>query len=358
MRTVTITLHDTINSGSSLQSFALQRFLQNNGIENEIIDYVPEYIENNGRFLKTLIRKVLYHRETKQQKLNFKAFNQKFLKVTSTRYRNYDQLIKNPPVADCYLAGSDQIWNAGYACGRDPAFYLAFTDKAKIAYAASIGREDVPDTECKIYTQYVKNYYAVSVREKTTKNMLEKLLDIPIEYVCDPVLLNPVETYRSMESPKLLDEPYALVYLVKPGEMLEQTIQYIRKAYKCKIVVIGGFREKCSCDLHLKSIGPQNFLSLIDNSTFVLSGSFHATVFSHIFQKDFAVILPERNQARMVQFLEVSGLQNQIIRDKSNISQAIKKVEFSDPTKRLNVFSDASKQWLLDKLKGVAADEK
>ena len=58
MKTLTITLHDTDNCGSSLQAFSLQKFLLSNGIDNEIIDYVPEYAKNNGSPIKSLLRKV------------------------------------------------------------------------------------------------------------------------------------------------------------------------------------------------------------------------------------------------------------------------------------------------------------
>ena len=59
MKTMTITLHDTDNCGSSLQAFALQTFLLENGVDNEIIDYVPNYVKNNGSALKSFIKHII-----------------------------------------------------------------------------------------------------------------------------------------------------------------------------------------------------------------------------------------------------------------------------------------------------------
>ena len=348
MRTATITLHDTNNAGSSLQSYALQHFLLENGIENEIIDYVPRYVETNGRLWKTLARKLIYWRESKEQKQNFQLFKQQFLKVTPRRYRTYEELIQDPPFADCFIAGSDQIWNASYACGRDPAFYLEFAKGPKISYAASIGKEEIPEEEQVLYSRFLQGYHAISVREQSSQVFLSQQLQREIGYVCDPVLLNPVETYRSIQSSPLIREPYALVYLVAPGELLEKTLRRIREEYGCKIVLIGGFKEKCPCDYHLRSVGPQDFHSLIDHSRFVLSSSFHATVFSHIYEKNFAVIPPSRNQARMRQFLEVSGLQEHLLEGESEISGAIAAVDFYDARVRLREFIMDSQKWLLN----------
>ena len=351
MKTATITLHDTNNAGSSLQSFALQHFLLENGIENEIIDYVPRYVRTNGRFIKTLARQVIYWKESREQKKNFLYFKNNFLKVTSRQYYSYKELIKNPPTADCFIAGSDQIWNASYACGRDPAFYLAFTDGPKISYAASIGKEEITEDEQSIYSRFLQGYRSISVREKSSQIFLCQKLRREIYYVCDPVLLNPAEVYRSIQSPCLIQEPYALIYLVTPSDLLLRALQSIREEYNCKIVLIGGFKEKCPCDYHLRSIGPQDFLSLIDHSLFVLSSSFHATVFSHIYGKNFAVIPPENNQARIRQFLEISGLKQRLLENESEILSAISTIDFQESHRRLQAFVQYSQEWLLDSLK-------
>lgn len=151
MKTVTITLHNTENCGSSFQAFALQHFLKEHGIENELIDYVPTYTQTGGHRMRTLAREVIYFRATMRRKRNFRNFIRKYLILSKKKHKTLEQLKHNPPVADCYITGSDQLWNTMYACGRDPAFYLDFANGKKVAYAVSMGE--------KIYQKITLTWY-------------------------------------------------------------------------------------------------------------------------------------------------------------------------------------------------------
>ena len=95
MKTLTITLHDTDNCGSSLQAFALQHFLLKNHIENEIIDYVPSYTQNNGNPLRTFIRKIVFFWPSYIRKKKFKQFIREHVKITKKKYTNYKELEQN-----------------------------------------------------------------------------------------------------------------------------------------------------------------------------------------------------------------------------------------------------------------------
>ena len=92
MKTLTITLHDTDNCGSSLQAFALQHFLITHGIDNEIIDYVPSYTQNNGSPFKTFIRNIIFRKSYLQRRKKFQNFINKNLKLTKRKYKTYQEL--------------------------------------------------------------------------------------------------------------------------------------------------------------------------------------------------------------------------------------------------------------------------
>ena len=159
MKIKTITCHDVYNAGASLQSYALMTFLRNNGHDVEIIDYKPDYLSHhydlwyipNPKYRNILLKypyllaklpgrlKDLFS----QRKKDYDNFTKNYLKLTN-RYNSIEELKKNPPLADVYFAGSDQIWNTMFNNGYDPAFYLQFGDKdtIKASYAASFAVEE------------------------------------------------------------------------------------------------------------------------------------------------------------------------------------------------------------------------
>lgn len=145
----TITLHCTDNCGSTLQAMALQRYLEKCGHDVEIIDYAPAYLKYNGNFMKSVAKTILFAKDSFMQRRKNRNFSKQYLRITKEHYKNYSALKQNPPKADAYITGSDQIWNLSYRCGNDEAYYLAFGDCEipKYAYAASVGKVDVPQNE-------------------------------------------------------------------------------------------------------------------------------------------------------------------------------------------------------------------
>lgn len=352
MKTVTITLHDTDNCGSSLQAFSLQKFLLSQGIENEIIDYVPEYAKNNGAGIKTFIRRLIFYRESKVRDKKFKQFVTDYLKLTKNKYQNIQELKMNPPIADYYITGSDQLWNSMYKCGRDSAFYLDFVKNGKkLAYAVSLGREIIPQDNIEIVKQYTQDFQWVSVREKSSVKQIQAILKgREIEYVCDPVLLNTIDTYRKMQASRLIDEPYILIYMAQIPDtaFMDSFIKSVKEKISGKVVLIGSYRNRCACDMHKRDVAPADFLSLIANAEYVVSNSFHATMFSLIYEKQFATVLPEGNGTRIKEILSYTGLDGHAISDSTNILPWIE--DYSVIREKLEYFRVNSQQLLLQEL--------
>ena len=118
------------------------------------------------------------------------------------------------------------------------------------------------------------------------------------------------------------------VYLVTPSPLLEEAIGYLSGRLGLKVVLCSGFSKKCRCDVFLKDLGPDEILSYIVNASFVLSGSFHATVFSILFGKRFATLLPdEKTNERIEDLLSCSGLPDRIIRDEQMLGEHL----FTEP---------------------------
>ena len=168
MKIKTITCHDVYNLGASLQAYALQNYLLSLGHEVEIIHYKPDYLSNHHKlwlvanpkfnipFIKQLylLAKLPGRLIALKRKKVFDSFTSKYLRLTR-RYNSYEDLKNDAPEADCYIAGSDQIWNTLFRNGRDAAFYLDFGNQniKRISYAASFATpEIVPE-----YKEFVKD---------------------------------------------------------------------------------------------------------------------------------------------------------------------------------------------------------
>lgn len=344
----TITLHCTDNCGSTLQAMALQRYLKEMGHNVEIIDYRPSYLQYNGSFLKTQIKRLVLWKTSRNQKKKNEWFQKQYLSVTSKTYFSYEELKRDTPQADLYLAGSDQIWNPSYKCGRDPAYYLDFVEDSnkKFAYAASVGKSAVSKDERELITGYIKNFKAVSVRERSTQRLLEGILPCKVDYVCDPVLLLEKEFYDSIAKHPEIKEKYILVYLVQPSKTLDYMLERLKKKLHAKVVLIYGLRKNCNCDKHIIDVSPDEFLGYIQGAEFVVASSFHATVFSHIFEKQFAIIPPKENAARIKQMLELSGLERRLISKMSDVENIMEPIDFSKSREKVAAFVAASKRIL------------
>lgn len=204
MRIRIITCHDVYNAGASLQAYALMQYLKDCGHEVKIIDYKPDYLSrhyslkavNNPEYDRAGIREIYLlvkmpgriKKLFSKRKYRFDAFRKNALELTDTTYRTCEEL-KNIEEADLYLAGSDQIWNPIFPNGKDPAFFLQFTEKGRRAsYAASFAVDALKEEDRQRMKEWLKSFDAVSVREQTGAALV-KQMGLQSQRNCDPVFL-------------------------------------------------------------------------------------------------------------------------------------------------------------------------
>lgn len=355
MKTYTITLHSTDNCGSSLQAFALQQYLKRSGIDNEIIDYVPDYIKYNGHMFRYYAKRILYFKVLKKRMDNFESFKKKFLALSKNKYSTYKKLCEAKLSADCFITGSDQLWNSMFECGKDPAFFLEFTSFPKISYAVSIGEDSISENTKRNISKYADSFCWISLREKETVETVRQLVNCLVEHVCDPVLLNGTDTYDQVIDKQLVNGKYCVVYLAQSIdiELINELISRIRSELDCKIVLIGSIIKHCDCDIHMQDAGPAQFLSLIKYASFVISDSFHATVFSVMYKKQFLVVVPEKNGVRISSFLRMAGLQDRQIKSAQDKFAEISEKKYHEINKILSQIALNSGEKLLKQLDDI-----
>lgn len=338
MKINTITCHNVYNVGASLQAYALLTYLNNLGHKVEIIDYQPGYLVDryklcyvaNEKYKKNLLLKYAYLLCKIPQRLSdlsrknvFDKFHKENYTLTSKTYRTNKDLKLNPPLADIYFAGSDQIWNTLFENGKDPAFYLNFAPKEsiKVSYAASFATESI---DCKYkhkVSNWLNNFDNIAVREKTGGKILDDIGITNYECVVDPVFLLDKSFWKKKCNNINYEEKYLLVYDFDNNSKVEEISKYIAKKYNLKIWSV--FKSKYA-DKQLKNVGPIEFITYIKNANVVLSNSFHATAFSIIFNKKFYVINRNENiNARMRDLLDSYGILDRIVNNIKDVDRSI-----------------------------------
>lgn len=305
MQIRTITCHDVYNHGASLQAFALQTYLESIGHTVEIVDYKPDYLSrhyllwsvDNPVYDKPfiiqlyLVAKLPGRLLALKRKRLFDEFTKKYLKLTSQRYHCNEELKANPPQADAYIAGSDQIWNTLFQNGRDAAFYLDFAPASakRISYAASFATEEVADEYRPFVCKMLQNFDAVSIRERCSLPLLESLGRADGVAVCDPVFLLTRKQWETVLPQNQSHEEYLLVYDTEFSPKVKEIAKRIAKEKNLKIYNVSASRIGYA-DKDLWASSPIDFVQLIRDASYVVSNSFHASAFSIIFERDFCVI--------------------------------------------------------------------
>lgn len=314
MKIKIITIHAMHNPGSVLQAYALQEYLKNN-YEVKIIDYRPNYFYDEGSKLKLALKKLLYGRAYKSRENKFRDFVKNNMQLTQL-YKSYEELENSNLNADVFITGSDQLWNTDFPCGNDRAFYLKFVNCGKkISYSTSIGKKNIDEKNQKVLKENLMDFSNISVREKSTVDFLNNLLNKKVTWVCDPVFLLDKSKYtKFIDNRYSIEEKYVFVYLPPELKVLDMLIdEYKKRGYK--IILGGGVLKRCECDNHIIDMGPEDFLSLIYYADIVISTSFHATAFCHIFHKEFFTILPTKNGERISSLLEQTELSTRGIKE-------------------------------------------
>jgi len=339
MKTVkTITCHDVCNHGASLQAYALIRFLQGSGYNVQIIDYKPDYLRHEASFWnvpnpawnRSFMRRMIYrivkfnrNRIFSSRRKTFDVFNRRYFSLTKTTYFSLEELRKNPPEADIYVCGSDQIWNPLFPNGRDGAFYLDFApiDKKRFSYAASFATESLPNEWQSFIAEQVKNLDAVSVREKSGVKILADL-GIKAETVLDPVFLLSPEEWGTIADKSRFPFQKGLPYLLFYGfEGDDAAAEFAKSLAKKQNISLYSVNENRLADRSFYQYGPETFLALIKNAEMVVTSSFHATAFSVLFQKLFWVMRrAEKINTRMADFLTGLELQYRLITPQTEIN--------------------------------------
>lgn len=364
MRIKTITCHDVYNNGASLQAYALQNFLESHGHTVEIINYKPQYLSNhfnliyvdNPRWRTNIIRKLTYltfkfpqRVLSLKKKRAFDNFRHKYLNVTHATYKTNEELKENPPVADLFIAGSDQIWNTRFPNGKDAAFYLDFAPKSsrKISYAASFAADSVDAKYSGFIKEKLAYLDAVSVREQSGVEIAKDHGVDSATWVCDPVFLLRRIDWESFIPELKSNEKYVLVYDFDSNPQIESIVKELSRINNWKIYTVN--KKLDYADKNHPYAGPNEFLSLIKNAEYVISNSFHGSAFSIIFKRNFLVVpRAEDINDRMKSLLSIAGIEDRLVTNLLDVP--LSNIDYHGVERNMDIFIEGSKKYLLSNI--------
>lgn len=298
IRTATITFHKAVNYGAILQTYALQRSILKLGVDNNIIDYDCKLISNeyklvNTKSIKSFIKSLIAFRIYYYKKDKFKSFIKKYIILTNPVTKDILKSEEFNNKYDFFITGSDQVWNYEIT-NLDDAYFLNFVkDESKIkSYAASFGISYIPNNLISKYKNYLKRFSSILVREKTGVELTKKLIDKKVNVVIDPVLLLDKNEWNEIVFKTKFDDikdKYILVYMETP--YIKLFAENLSAKYKIPIFNIADLilKKKNKIGNTESKLGPEEFVNAIKNAKFVVTGSFHAVVFSIIYNKEFFI---------------------------------------------------------------------
>lgn len=369
-----VTVHNP-NYGSMLQSYALHKFLTDNGYDNEVILYTKK---NDLRQLarifnfSLLIMKgnvvyrdlycKLFHKDIyanlKVRTEKFNEFKYAYLKF-SKNHIGWKQLIETNNDYDTFIIGSDQVWNP-INIGTD-FFNLLFTadDKYRISYASSFGVSSIPASQRKKTKHYLERIQCLSTREKAGVNIIKEMTGRDATLVCDPTLLVDRKIWDELKGQeRFVKEKYIFCYFLGNNPQHRDFANRFKAKTGYKLVALQHLDELVLSDINFADIkpfdvGPAEFVNLICNAEYVLTDSFHGTIFSLLYHKSFFTFSRFESSAkastnsRISSLLELVGIPERHIKATKSIDECLKTgIDFDLVGRRIAVFRQKSQEYL------------
>lgn len=316
-----MTFHRAVNYGAVLQTYGLIATLNEINPGCKVVDYRGEYLEKhykpiylppNKNKLKSFAKCMMKYPVAVKRCRAFSKFVSKYIPVTEETYDD-NTIEKASKQFDCFITGSDQVWNPK-TVGFDPAYFLTFAgDKKKNSYAASFGVSKIPDKLREEYIRRLSGYSHISVREDSAVPLVEDLLpDAKPERHIDPSLLLNAEQWGKLAS-EPNDSGYVLIFTVNMPKNLISFARSLAAQKKLKMIYVNERPFGCEKGIeYRRTASPEEFLGLIKNAEYVVTNSFHGTAFSVNFRKNFYAELDTKSGRNtraesLMKLLEING---------------------------------------------------
>lgn len=368
---LTLPLHT--NYGGILQAYALQQVLKRMGHEAVLLDRkrfsLPPWHLRPLKYGKRIINKYIFGKHisvfAEKHKIKEQNIKQRFTKefvcdnIERLIFKSYDKIKAKD--YDCLIVGSDQVWRpkyANYLLNGIEHSYLDFAELWKVrrvAYAASFGTNDweYTDKEAEDCKRLLKKFDYVSVREKDGINLCQKHFGIDAKLLLDPTLLLEKKDYIKLFEKKQTPPSSGnlMVYVLDRNQDTDHFITQYANSQGLVPFYTNTQVDNGQIDINERVQPPlEKWLRGFYDADFIITDSFHACVFSILFNKNFVVLgNATRGLSRFDSLLSMFGLEDRMISDLES-AIALPLIEYAKVNEKVREMRDISISFLKDAL--------
>jgi hypothetical protein len=352
MKVAILTFSKEINYGAELQCFALKTMLEKLHHEVSVIDIQLPLVK------RSLINRLLHFPE----KIYFSIFWNKHIGSFTRKYFTEQEIMEDPPKADVYIVGSDQVWNPEITQRLSPLIYFfnfIKNDSKRVSYAASFGFETWTDEILKPQVRIlIQKFSAVSVRENDGINICNETFGVNAVEVCDPTQLLTSADYEKICGPfnESKKSNHILYWKQIRNNHVENEVLDFADSIGKKVLKICDLRLRKRC-LNKPFVTIKQWLNVIRYSDFIVTDSFHGLSFCLIFRRPFAIIYDlDTRGNRIKSILNLIGLQDRLVTSVEELRKHLtciynKKIDFDLVNAKLNEKKKFSLEFIRSALK-------
>ncbi len=360
-----LTFHRAHNYGAILQAYAMQTYLQKLGHQVYVIDYAPRYLTDSYRWLVLyywfsinplkLIRKLITEpRLVVKRKKRYDRFN-RFITEHLNLYPYDDK--NNFADFDCIVVGSDQIWEPKHTGGRfDPIFFGHGMKCHVISYAASSQLGNLGESNMNELSAYLDRLDAISVREKSQRDIIAQLCNKTVEVVLDPTFIVEGSVFSDLTAKQDLGD-YVCIYEIGPHPETWAVAEHIAGQIGARVIEVAArVREKNNPSV-IETASIEEFLGLISNAKCLITTSFHGTALAiknHI--NFYALRVNSGNDERIENILKTCGIEDRFV--SLNSRPSFSAIDYATVDKRLSELVVHSHNYIIKALNIIKDTEK
>lgn len=376
------------NYGSMLQAYATQVVLDKMGFDNETINIsgfnkeikkakmlyfakaslTSDILLSKLGMAKNVLRKKLikneYSNKSHLRDEKFDSFSKKHFRLSQVYTSKAELSQKCEENYSAVLVGSDQLWLPGNIAADYYTLNFVPENVNSIAYSTSFGQSSLPKDSAKKAQVFLKKIKHIGVREESGQKLVKELTGRDVPVVCDPTLLFTGEEWMSIQTEEpIVKEPYIFCYFLGNNPPQREFAKRLKAETGYKIIALTHLDEFVKCDEEYADenpydVDPADFLNLIRNAEYVCTDSFHCSVFSMLYKKNFFTFrryarkTRSSTNSRLDTLFSLAGINNRLMSGDEDISRCIEiKTDYDEVHKRLDKIRSSSYEYLKAALK-------